>query len=516
MALKDLYSLGALKTKIQEEFNKFQTAFTQHVTGAVSRHTADAIDFNDTTVQATLEMLQVLNVQLFGAAGDGITDDYAAIQAAIDAVPQKGGRVFLPAGTYKITNTLALNGANRPVELFGEGSGEQIHGTPPGGGTVLVWGGAAPAPVIEVTGNGKAIRHLAVDNGVAGANAATHGIRAVSGASGNLRIDGVVMFPDSGLGFTPAAIEIGGAAGDPLVGAHLNDVYLRNNTMGLLLKQTISTKLDMCRFIDCTTGLQLGTATTTTIATQFYGCVFEARTGGTDISIVRAQSVLFSGCQIDAYGPQRGVDILATATLADSIEFQSCRFIGLNGATHAIKVDFASCSLLINSCFFTGFATASINNANNKRLLVTGCHNDDATPFVDSYTIGDVRALSNDVSATGPVVDRIGGTVGVVIGAGATIKNILTVLANWRPNGGVQIANGAAAVDGTITVTGAVRGDTVLVGFKPEGVDTTPAGCLFVGTVTVDGTVTVSLLNFSGGPLTYNSLGGVRVDVIQH
>lgn len=359
--------------------------------------------------------LYAVSVAAFGAVGDGVADDTGAIQAAINILPQKGGRVFLPAGTYKITSTLNLNALNKPIDLCGVGSGEQLHGTPAGGGSVLVWGGAAPSPVIDVSGGATtvSIRHLAVDNAVAGVNAATHGIRAVSGSCGNLRIDDVVMFPASGLGFTTAALEIGGASGDPLVGAHLNNVYVRNSAVGLLLKQTISTKSDMCRFIECGTGVQLGTATTTAIATQFYGCVFEARAGDTDINVVRAQVALFSGCQIDAYGPQRAVDILSTAVLADNIEFEDCRFIGLNAAAYGLKVDFASCSLLFTSCHFVGFGTAGINNVNNKLLTIVGCHSDDTKPIVDSFTNGSVRALGNNIASSGPTVDIVGGTLGV-------------------------------------------------------------------------------------------------------
>lgn len=53
----------------------------------------------------------------FGAVGDGVADDTAAIQAALDSVGQadgafdvqlksRGGTVFLPAGTYRVTSTL--------------------------------------------------------------------------------------------------------------------------------------------------------------------------------------------------------------------------------------------------------------------------------------------------------------------------------------------------------------------------------------------------------------------------
>ena len=66
-----------------------------------------------------------VSVKDFGAVGDGIADDTAAIQAAINAA---GGRtVFIPAGTYRITDTLSYNvsktfGAFSPgIKLMGDG-----------------------------------------------------------------------------------------------------------------------------------------------------------------------------------------------------------------------------------------------------------------------------------------------------------------------------------------------------------------------------------------------------------
>ena len=44
----------------------------------------------------------------FGAKGDGATDDSAAIQAAINALPASGGIVYLPAGDYVLTSGLTL------------------------------------------------------------------------------------------------------------------------------------------------------------------------------------------------------------------------------------------------------------------------------------------------------------------------------------------------------------------------------------------------------------------------
>lgn len=50
-----------------------------------------------------------INVKWFGAKGDGITDDTQALQNAIDyAYDQKKYQLWLPNGTYKITNPLIL------------------------------------------------------------------------------------------------------------------------------------------------------------------------------------------------------------------------------------------------------------------------------------------------------------------------------------------------------------------------------------------------------------------------
>lgn len=51
----------------------------------------------------------VFNVKQFGAAGDDITDDTAAIRAALDAAEQNGGGVvYFPWGTYRLTDWIRI------------------------------------------------------------------------------------------------------------------------------------------------------------------------------------------------------------------------------------------------------------------------------------------------------------------------------------------------------------------------------------------------------------------------
>lgn len=56
------------------------------------------------------------NVKRYGAVGDGVTDDTAAIQAAID---DGAGVVFFPVGVYKISDTLNVTSAG--TSLIGSG-----------------------------------------------------------------------------------------------------------------------------------------------------------------------------------------------------------------------------------------------------------------------------------------------------------------------------------------------------------------------------------------------------------
>jgi hypothetical protein len=62
--------------------------------------------------------------QPFGAAGDGLVDDTSAVQAALDAIGQKGGgTVYLPQGRYRVARLTVPTG----VELRGPLGGDVHH-----------------------------------------------------------------------------------------------------------------------------------------------------------------------------------------------------------------------------------------------------------------------------------------------------------------------------------------------------------------------------------------------------
>lgn len=66
------------------------------------------------------KLRDLVNVKDFGAVGNGIADDTAAIQKAIDytfSTPNGGGTVFFPDGRYKISAALQINGSG--ISLVG-------------------------------------------------------------------------------------------------------------------------------------------------------------------------------------------------------------------------------------------------------------------------------------------------------------------------------------------------------------------------------------------------------------
>ena len=87
------------------EVDSTDVSFLQAGTGAVTR-----------TAQA--KMRDVVSVKDFGAVGDGVADDTAAIQAAVTAA----AAVYVPAGTY-VVNVVTLD-AN--TEIYGDGAASII------------------------------------------------------------------------------------------------------------------------------------------------------------------------------------------------------------------------------------------------------------------------------------------------------------------------------------------------------------------------------------------------------
>lgn len=72
-------------------------------------------------------LAETVNVKDHGALGDGLTNDTAAIEAAIAALPATGGTVYFPNGVYCITDDIDVSKAG--VFLRGDNAVDESHRT---------------------------------------------------------------------------------------------------------------------------------------------------------------------------------------------------------------------------------------------------------------------------------------------------------------------------------------------------------------------------------------------------
>ncbi|PWT95921.1 MAG: hypothetical protein C5B53_10580 [Candidatus Melainabacteria bacterium] len=106
---------------------------------------------------APIQAAPTLNVRDFGAVGDGVTDDTAAIQNCINAAQANREGVLFPAGTYLHTGVITANG----IGLKGVG-----------GASILLANNPTSSAVV-LTGVSPSIQNLVINSQPAGSNTIT-------------------------------------------------------------------------------------------------------------------------------------------------------------------------------------------------------------------------------------------------------------------------------------------------------------------------------------------------------
>ena len=126
-----------------------QIPFLQAGAGAVAR-----------TAQA--KMRDVVSVKDFGAVGDGVADDYAAIMAAYNALPAAGGVINLGRGQFLFKTAILFT---KPTTLIGEGYA--ILPAPTVAATELIKDSTVSGTGITLRADACSLRNLSV-RGLAG------------------------------------------------------------------------------------------------------------------------------------------------------------------------------------------------------------------------------------------------------------------------------------------------------------------------------------------------------------
>jgi hypothetical protein len=160
--------------------------FLALVTTCFSQTPAENIQHNlgtGTIKGTTTGTVQVVeNVRFYGAKGDGITDDTAALNSAVNAAEIFGAPVYLPQGTYATTTGITWDaGTYGSATIYGDGALSVIKMTGTTNGGILITGTAG------VTTAPQTILNLAITSANSGTSAY------------GLHLNGIAIFLVSGL-----------------------------------------------------------------------------------------------------------------------------------------------------------------------------------------------------------------------------------------------------------------------------------------------------------------------------
>lgn len=157
-----------------------------------------------TTVQAKLR--ESVSVKDFGAVGDGVTDDYDALEAAWNYCHPIGANLYFPAGTYLVvTENFPFRNTQLPVTSLLDCNNMTIFGDGPS--TILKTSSVLGADVLQLNGlKNFHVRNLQVQSVVTGTAAGSNGC-SITGGFDNITIDNLYVF---NLGFVDQTTFVDG------------------------------------------------------------------------------------------------------------------------------------------------------------------------------------------------------------------------------------------------------------------------------------------------------------------
>lgn len=254
------------------------------------------------------------------------------IQTAIDALPDTGGVVYIPAGIYQITQGLVI--AKDSVILQGDGLGTVIR--------------AQTFDLIDLIT-----------------------VRAAHCKISNLKLDGNSPLPG-----TRSCLVIQGPAvpGGNIVACYLENIEaIQAPQYGLWVRDALITMVVNCSFnFNHVAGVQLDRTTFGINGTRFFNCTFNGNTGP-GVVCHDAIGASFYGCDFEANTGGSGV------TQGNALEAHNCERIEVyscyiedalttpNQAQQFILFD--NCrSAIVDSCWFQGGTTPSLQPSRAVRL----------------------------------------------------------------------------------------------------------------------------------------------------
>jgi hypothetical protein len=247
----------------------------------------------------------VVNVKDFGSVGDGVTDDTAAIQAAINSTVN-GGIVFCPRGTYYIASDLWVKTGVTLQGLLSSVGEQVINGQDPTKVKSSLW--VSPSATIKVD-NGAAVKGFMVIN---------NNLKAFFQSAKTPSSVTTAIASFSGTGFTVIGSDAGifdcmiggfGTAVLTLAGTNIERLKLERLLIDSTNGVVVSLSADICRFygVHCwpwinsrqgASGTWSRTGTTVTVTSSNHGMTtgafleFGSATGDTGINAAYKQIIV--------------------------------------------------------------------------------------------------------------------------------------------------------------------------------------------------------------------------------
>ena len=480
--------------------------------------------------------LPFFDVKDFGAVGDGVANDTATIQAAIDALPAQGGIIFFPPGVYLVTSAISVNRSD--VWLRGAGFNSTIVRTESVTADVFAVGdGLTQRDNLFIT-------DLQLDASVT----KTAGAGVLFNACTFARVENVKMLGQfygiritgGGVVFFLNNLDIRNTVASDGVGILIeggNDHFLSNIIMdkpsgtqpraGIEITESGGTWITNVDAIRSGTGLLVNPGAGQVVRWLFVmnsafdtcsdnGIAVLASTSTSTIMGLNFTGNWTSSCTNHGIAANKHASAVIDGILISDHRsfFNGQNGILLNGG---INVEINDCLISGNSATTSGDDQGIAIGADVSGWSVRGCRVGQTSGFSNTQGYGVVvnagasdnyQIIGNDLrgNISGAILDGGTGTNKQVfgnipmeannffnLGNGAGLKRHLSNKAELTY---AEIpANGAAAQN--ITVTGAVVGDSVVV--TP---DANPGQFTWYGRVVSANTVEVILSNFTAGALT--------------
>jgi hypothetical protein len=418
--------------------------FTQTGTGAVQR-----------TVDSKLK--DVVSVKDFGAKGDGVTDDTAAIQAAIAAALANKASVHVPSGEYRLTSQINVNlydaSSYRGIIIYGDGWGSKL--------------------VIDHTGTGISLNcspsfqffqaqlwSLRFTDGASNPNRFIHNNGAI-----NTLIDGCVF---EGATVTTACIVNDNAYGLRCVNSVFTAVVgtgIKYNYASNLSTYSYVNSIERCDFSTITTGVDVQGCNALLVANTVFQECTKGFYANPVAAGVQAFNISFDTCWFER-NSSYDIQLSSTASYWCEASIKNCQFAGFD-PTYQARIDLGSKSRVTIEGVAAGNTVIVSGSSGASAILIR------ATNFIQSGSFswvviapaGDITA--NSFTNSGASISPAGNVTG------ASFKSTSGVFGGPASGATVTLTTLPIVNDGTWLVTGCLSGTGSAAGSSCVGVVTT-------------------------------------------